>query len=302
MKSYLTKFTAIIASMAIVFSLAGCVVENTPGSEDGTKTISQDEENENEEKVEKPENETIEETVCVDWNGVKVTAKELTSDSIWGKEIKFVLENNSENDYVISTEEVIVNNAMIPASIYSTVAAGKKATETMTLGESALKTAGIKNIGQIEIYFYILEPDSLKRVYEPDCVTLKTSAYDGMDFSADDSGKEIYNENGVRLVAKCVDDDKIWGSSVLIYAENNSDSNVTIAAEDMSVNGFMVNSIYAKTIYKGKYAISDLSISESDMKENSIESIEDIEVKFRIYDSDSYTGTIITDPIKITVE
>lgn len=245
---------------------------------------------------------TIDEQVCFEHGGVKVTAKSVEKDSIWGTGIKLLIENDSDKDYSVGTEAVIVNNCMVSSLFSCSVAAGKKANDVLYLSSSSLNAAGIEKIGQIEMYFYLYDSSDYKRVYNADCVTVKTSLYDTMDTSADSTGHELYNKNEIRIVGKYVDENTFWGSSVLLYIENNSDKNITVSCDDMSVNGFMVTSLSSTAVYKNKYAFGDITILSSSLEENGITSIDTIELKFKIYEADTFktidTAEAVTFPAK----
>ena len=103
---------------------------------------------------------TIEEQVLFEENGLKVTATEYVSDSIWGDGIKMLLENDGTEDIGLGCTALIVNDYMITDLFSSTIAAGKKANETLYLSSSGLKAAGIENVGKIEVNFHTF--DSLK--------------------------------------------------------------------------------------------------------------------------------------------
>ena len=47
--------------------------------------------------------ESINEQVLVDQDGIKITATEYVTDSIWGDGIKLLVENNSDRDYTIDS-------------------------------------------------------------------------------------------------------------------------------------------------------------------------------------------------------
>ena len=97
---------------------------------------------------------TIEEQVLLTWNDVTITATEYVSDSSWGDGIKVLIENNGTTDLGVSCNALIVNNYMVTDLFSSTIAAGKKANETIYLSSSDLEAAGIENVGQIEFYFH----------------------------------------------------------------------------------------------------------------------------------------------------
>ncbi|MGN0411775.1 MAG: hypothetical protein ACI4FV_01965, partial [Lachnospiraceae bacterium] len=124
---------------------------------------------------------TIEEQVLFEENGLKVTATEYVSDSIWGDGIKLLLENDGTEDVGLGCNALIVNDYMITDLFSSTIAAGKKANETLSLSSSGLKAAGIENVGKIEVYFHTFDPDTYMTIKDLDCITIQTSVYDEMD-------------------------------------------------------------------------------------------------------------------------
>lgn len=245
---------------------------------------------------------TIQEQVLLDQNGIVVTAQEYVSDSIWGDGISVLLENNSPKDITVGCNALIVNDYMITDLFVSEIAAGKKANDTIYLSSSELKAAGIDTVGKIEIYFHVYDSSTYETLFDPDCVTIQTSAYADMDTTPNDAGTELYNENGVRIVGKTVDENSFWGTAVLLYCENTSGRNVGISVDDLSVNGYMMEPLFATTVYDGKKAIDDITIFSNELEENGIESIEEIELKFHIYDADSYNTIADSEPITFAVQ
>lgn len=243
-------------------------------------------------------NTTINEQVLVDQNGIVITAKEYVSDSIWGDGIKLLLENNTDKDVTIGCNALIVNDYMLTDLFVADVAAGKKSNETLDLLSDQLEAAGIDNVGKVEIYFHIYDSATYEDIFDTDCITIQTSEFENMDTTPNDEGLELYNEGGIRIVGKTVDEDSFWGTAILLYCENNSGRNVGISVDNMSVNGFMMEPLFSTTVYNGKKDIDDITIMSSDLEENGIESIENVELSFHIYDSDTYET--ITDSAPIT--
>lgn len=236
-------------------------------------------------KGEKP---TIEEQVLLDKEGIKVTALEYATDSIWGDGVKLLVENNTDTNYTVSCEALIVNDCMITDLFSSSVAAGKKSNETLYLSSSELEASGIEVIGKIEVYFRVYNSDNWNGFLSGEYAEIKTSLYDSMSTAKKDDGTELFNSNGVRIVGKSVDEKTFWGKALLLYCENTSGQNVTISVDDMSVNGFMVHPYFVTTIYNGKMVIDAIDLFSSDLESNGITSIENIELNFRIYNSDTY--------------
>lgn len=244
---------------------------------------------------------TIEEQVLFEKDGLKVTATEYVVDSLWGDGIKLLIENNGASDIGIGCNALIVNDYMISDLFSTTVAAGKKANETLYLSNSGLQAAGIENVGKVEVYFHTFDSDSYMTISDIGCVTIQTSEFDSMDTTPNDEGQELYNENGIRIVGKYVDENSFWGAAVLLYIENNSGKNRIIQCDDMSINGFMITPFFSSTVYDGKKAIDEITLMSSDLEENGITSIEDIELKFNIMDED-FMNNVETDAISFSAK
>ncbi len=244
---------------------------------------------------------TIEESVLIDGNGIKITAKEYVSDSIWGDGIKLLIENSSDKNYTVGCDALIVNDYMITDLFASEIAAGKNANEIMYLSSSELKAAGIDSVGKIEMYFHAYDSE-LNYLFQNEYTEIQTSEYANMDTTPNDTGMELYNENGIKIVGKTVDENSFWGTAILLYVENTSGKNVGISVDDMSINGFMMSPYFSTTVYDGKKAIDDITVFSSELEENGIESIEDVELKFHIYDADSYSTITDTDPITFSAK
>ncbi len=245
--------------------------------------------------------ESITEQVLVDQDGIKITATEYVTDDIWGDGIKLIVENTSDNDYTVGCDALIVNDYMITDLFSADVAAGKKSNEVMYLSSSELKAAGIDVVGKVEMYFHAYDSnwDSLfQNVYSE----IETSQYSNMDTSPNDEGTELYNENGVRIVGKTVDENSFWGTAILLYVENTSGQNVGISVDNMSINGFMMSPFFSTTVYDGKKAIDDITVFSSDLEENGIESIDEVELKFHIYNADSYETIADSDAITFSAQ
>lgn len=244
---------------------------------------------------------TIEEQVLFEQDGLKVTATEYVVDSIWGDGIKLLIENDGASDIGLGCNALIVNDYMITDLFSATVAAGKKDYETLNLSSSGLKAAGIDNVGKIEIYFHTFDPDTYMTIADMDCVTIQTSAFDSMDSTPNDAGQELYNADGIRIVGKYVDENSFWGAAVLLYIENNSGENRIIQCDDMSINGFMVTPYFSSTVYDGKKAIDEITLMSSELEENNITSVDEIELKFKIID-ENYASRAETDTISFSAK
>lgn len=245
---------------------------------------------------------TIEEQELINQDGIVITAKEYVTDNIWGDGIKLVLENNTDKTVTVGCNALIVNNYMITDLFVAEVAPGKKSNEVMYLSNTELKAAGIDTVGQVEIYFHVYDSASYDNIFDSGCVTIKTSEFANMDTSPEDMGTELYNENGIRIVGKAVDENSFWGTAILLYCENTSGKNVGISVEEMSINGFMMSPLFSTIIYDQKMSLDEITVLSTELEENGIDEIEEVELKFHIYDVDSYNTIADSEPIKFTAK
>ena len=273
---------AVLAIMA-----AGCSTETAGDNTDNSSNVTT----------------TIEEQVLFRQKKIAVTATEYVTDSIQGDGIKLLLENNSDKDMTIGCTALIVNDYMIKKNMFvSEVDAGKQANEVLYLSSTQLKEAGIENVGKVEIYFNGYESATLSGYFDVKCVTIQTSEFANMDTTPNDEGSELYNEGGIRIVGKVVDENSFWGTAVLLYCENNSGKNVEISVDDMSINGFIVTPIFTTTIYDGKKAIDAIEVFSGNSEENEIKTIEEVKLNFHIYDVDAFSTIAYTDFITFSAQ
>ena len=230
------------------------------------------------------ENFSIAEQVLWDVDGVKITAKGIDEDSLWGTKINVIVENNSDKDIGISADALIVNDYMINDLTSITVTAGNKPNDSITLFSSELNAAGIEHIGKIEMYLHTFNPETYETLKKSDCITIKTSDYDKMDTDNDINGTILFEKDGVKIVGQYVDEDSFWGSAVLLYVENNSDKNIIVQCDDVAVNGYMVSALLSTNVYAGKKAFDNITLLQSDLEANGIDNIETIETSFKILD------------------
>lgn len=245
---------------------------------------------------------TIEEQELINQDGIVITAKEYVTDNIWGDGIKLVLENNTDKTVTVGCNALIVNNYMITDLFVAEVAPGKKSNEVMYLSNTELKAAGIDTVGQVEIYFHVYDSASYDNIFDSGCVTIKTSEFANMDTTPEDMGTELYNENGIRIVGKAVDENSFWGTAILLYCENTSGKNVGISVEEMSINGFMMSPLFSTIIYDQKMSLDEITVLSTELETNGIDEIEEVELKFHIYDVDSYNTIADSEPIKFTAK
>lgn len=244
--------------------------------------------------------EEISETILMDSDGIKITAKGLYKSGWMGPELKLLIENNTAQNLTVQARSVSVNGYMVGSSLSADVAAGKKANDELTLTASDLDTSGIETITDIEFSFHIFDSDSWDAYKDTDLVSVKTAAFGAYTQSVDDSGSTVYDEGGIKVVAKGLDTSGWMGPAVILYIQNDSDTNITVQARDESVNGFMLDASLSEEVLPGKRSIADMSFLSSQIEENEITDITEVEFVLHIFDTDTWDGIADSSPIKLT--
>jgi len=244
---------------------------------------------------------SVDEQVLLNQEKIIITLKSLSTDNIWGPSLKVLVENNRNEGIIVQTRNSAINGVMIESMFSCDVAAGKKANDEITFMSSDLETAQIETIKDIEFSFTIFNSESWDDIYDSDTIKITTSADESFVQSYDDSGFVVLNQNDFKIVVKKLEsEDSFWGADIYLYIENNSNKNATIQIRDTSVNGFMVDPSFSCDILSGKKAFDSITFLESDLEENNIESINELEFYFTIFESDTWDDIFDSDLIKVS--
>lgn len=270
--------------------------QNEPQAEQGTKPEQDIQTSNTESGVP-----AIEETVLVDEAGVKITAKSLSPDELFGAEVKLLVENNSGKDLTFQCRNSSVNGYMIDTMMSVDVTDGKKANDSITFLSSDLSLCGINTIADMEFSFHIFTSDGWDTYLDTPQLQLKTSEADTYEYFFDSTGSVAYEGNDIIIVVKGLSENgSIFGPGIVVYIENNSVENITVQTRGVSVNGFMVDAIFSSDVLSCKHALDSITFMSSALEENEIDAIETVELSFHIFNSDGWDTIVDTDTITIT--
>lgn len=246
---------------------------------------------------------TIDEQIIFEGNDIIVTATGLDKDGFFGPSISVLIENNSSKNITVQSRNSSVNGLMIDTIFSSDVAAGKKANDSIALSSDELDNAGITTIKDIELSLHIIDAESWDTIIDTDTIVLNTTADTSYVQEYDDSGFVAYEGDDLRIIVKKLNSsDSFWGSDVYLYIENNRAEDITVQARDVSINGFMVDPIFSSDISAGKKAFDTITFMESDLTDNNVTDITDIELKFHIINLNTWDTIKDTDTIKISFD
>lgn len=252
---------------------------------------------------EQTEEVTIEEQVIYDENDIKVTAKALEYEDWFGPSITVLVENNSQQNITVQTRNSSVNGLMIDTMFSCDVAAGKKANDSITFYKTELDVANIEILKDIEFQLHIFDSDEWENIADSDTITLTTSADPAYVQQCNTDGFVAYEDEAFKIVVQKLDsDDSFWGSELYVYIENNGDKNITVQARDVSINGFMMEPVFSCDVLAGKKAFDSVTFFQSDLDDNGITDITEMEIKFHIFNADSWKDICDSDTVTVTFE
>ncbi len=91
-----------------------------------------------------------------------------------------------------------------------------------------------------------------------------------------------------------IDPDNMWGYTLKTDLENKSpEKTYMVSVTSAAVNGVQCDPFFATEVAPGKKAIGDISFSDAALKENGVGDFTDIELSFRVYDSNDW----MADPV-----
>lgn len=237
--------------------------------------------------------------VVYEENGLKITAIGLEQGNIGNLKLTLLIENDSDKDLTIQSENTSINGYMIHSMMSANVLSGKKINTSMDFWNDDLTELGIEEICDICFSFYIFNQNDWSDNYTTEWIDLVTNSTYTQQY--DDSGVILYNENDIKIVFKGVAPDYL-GQNVLLYVENNSEKDITINARDTSINGYMIMGTCSIDVSSGKKALDSISFFSSTLADNSITDIYNVELYFHIYNSDDWQDYINTDIINISID
>ena len=112
-----------------------------------------------------------------------------------------------------------------------------------------------------------------------------SSAQEDTKPSGTNKEQVLVDDENITVKITGTQEDSLWGYTVKIYLENNTDKELMFSVDDVSVNGFMCDPFWASTVAAGKKANEKITFSEAAFKENGIEAVEDISFTLHVYDS-----------------
>lgn len=281
----------VLAASAILAGCGGAANESAPTAEPRQSGTEKTETTP--EPTEEPAE--FEEIIVVDNEECLVKITEIDPDNRWGYTLKTYIENRSEEkNYRFSVDGAAVNGIETDPFFSTTVAAGKKSMEEIQFSDESLYAPDVGDFTDIELTFTVSDSDDWSaddiaeetiHVYphgEENAASYVRAAQTGDVVLADD--------DSVSVIVTGIDPDGFWGYTVNLYLVNKTDRELMFAADDVSVNGFMADPFWARSVHGGKVSFTSMSWSDSTFENNGITAVEEIEMTLRVSDYSNWSA------------
>ena len=117
----------------------------------------------------------------------------------------------------------------------------------------------------------------------------------------EEAAKEIviYEKDGIKITYVESSEDFLANNFKLLV-DNQTSRNITVSTENLSVNGFSVDSWFYAQVAAGKKKNENLEIYSSSLTDNNIAKIENVEFSLHIIDNDTYDTIDDSDVITLS--
>lgn len=233
--------------------------------------------------------------VVMDQDGIKVTLTGFSqSTATEDGFLQLQAENNTDQDIYIQACNVVLNGYMHDPRMNIDIAAGKKANGKMVFNAEDLVLCGIQVIGDIEFYLHCITQD-FNPVCDSEPFYYQTPDHENASSPYQPQEEELYNENGIQVVAEGITAVDQYGQCAFFYIKNDSGSDITVQARDVSINGFMVDPYFSVDVAAGAIAIDYMRIPAEQLSENSINRTDTMELKLRFIDNENWYNSYTTE-------
>lgn len=217
----------------------------------------------------------------------KITYTGIDRDNTDGPEISLVIENKCDQDLMIQTEDVLVDDYSVEPIFSCDVLSGKKVKHDMILYKVD------KNFESIQGKFIIIPKDKFGTHLKEGPFSMKFNSSVKKDTK--EENKVIFENEYAKITYTGIERDSYGGPDINIKIENKSSQALTIQATDVLIDGYMVNPKFSSDILPSKKIKAEISF----IGENVSRNFKSLEGKFRITPHDKSAELLKEEPFRI---
>ena len=253
--------------------------------------------------TEPPVDYTLSGQVLVDNESCAFTVTGTEFNEHLGLQLHVLCENKSDRTLMFSWNNVSVCGFMYDPLWAEEVAPGKKVNTTIGIDTYALEQMHVDSVDQIDFDLWVQDSEAFMDApvvnagftLYPTGMTAETVKFPVYEPGATDT--VIVDNEDLTFIVMNVDDELADYYTLNCYIANKTDKNLMISWDEVSVNGFMVNPFWAMSVAAGKQAYTEIIFYRSDLQEQDIEVVQDIEFRLQAYDNDNWDADYLLDEV-----
>ena len=235
-----------------------------------------------------------------------MTVEGIDENGVNGYTVKVLVENkSSDTGYALTAQKAYVNGVQVEADFYSVVDAGEQDETGIYIKD--LKKYGLSEYSDIEIEVLAYNSEDITKKELPNetahIYPLGKDKAGKFEYEIKATDQVLVDNEYVKVVYVGSEEDEDDGYSANIYIVNKTDTQITVNATNVSINGYMTDPLYMKSVDAGKSAFTTMNWLSSDLEEAQTDksSISNIEIEFDIYDEENSSGEhFFNDKVTIT--
>ena len=218
--------------------------------------------------------------------------------------LEYYIENRHDVNLMFTWRDVSVNSYLIDPYFATVVAKDKREYGEITFSEWRMEELDFESIEEIEFSFVVYDEDDwsadnvIEQIYAiyPTGMTKETVVYpDRLSTTTEDI---IFENDQFSFIILSSGFTEFGDFEINYYIENKtSDMDLMFSWHDVSVNNYMFDIYFAKSLISGRRAYGSITFYDYKLDQNSITSIDEIEFELKVYDYNDW----LSDPLLKTV-
>lgn len=213
-------------------------------------------------------------------------------ENMWGYTMNLYILNKTDKNLTFSMNDVTVNDLMLDPWWSMEVAAGKRSHSPVVWMGTEMTDYNIGDVTKISFALTAMDWSDWESV---DLAGVSTTIYPmgeeaaaSYQRPAQDTDIILLDNEYVTVTVTGIDAEGLLGYTVMLYVQSKSDIALRVDADDVSVNGFILDPYWAVELIPGKSTYSSMSWFAGDLEFNGITTVETITMTLKVYDEEAW--------------
>ena len=261
---------------------------------------------------------TIDETVALDKDNVKITITGIECDEYGDPRLTATIVNGTDKYLEVGCDECFVNSFLawpqvyIPVTsedgwtFYSEVIPNPGETMDFFINLGNVEDMGIDAIRELELRLTLTEVETDEDGFigyvddfaDGEALHIKTSLFDAAA-SYDMEGTTVYDKDGLTLKIVKAENAEFGAPQIFVYAYNSGSEEVALEIKELKLDGVAYDSFLAMNIPAGRRSVEQVSI---DIDYSDPPVAKEVTITFRTVDPETWEPAVTLDPVTVALE